>query len=553
MIPLFKPSITEEEISAVIEVLNSGWLGLGPKTEQFEKNFSEYVGSNFAVGLNSGTAALHLALNVIGLEEADEVIVPTITFISTAHAVSYQRAIPVFTDVNEDTLCIDIDDLQNKITSKTKAIIPVHYAGHPCDLDEIKNIAKQRNLKVIEDAAHACGAEYKQKKIGSISDLTCFSFHAVKNLTCGEGGMITTNDENYATILKELYWLGINKTTYVRTENDKIYAWQYWVNRLGFKAHLNDIASAIGIVQLKKLDALNKKRKYFVSKYNEELEKLTYLEIPHERDYVKSSWHIYHIKLEKRDQLLTFLKERGITPGIHYYPNHLHPYYRSSASKCPVAERVWKKILSLPLFPDMTDQMIDTIIHALREFDVVCRAKSQRIIGESLNLREIDSTDLSKMLIWRNNEENRKWFFTQDEITNAQQEEWYNLYLEDKTDFMYIIETKEGVPIGTIGIKNIDKRNKQAEIGRLIIGEKDYLRKGFATEATKILVNYCFEKLNLNRIYLEVFKHNIKAINMYKQVGFRKEGSLREAIFAGGTWHDIDLMSILKNEFKRIL
>ena len=551
MIPLFKPSITEEEIKAVVEVLKSGWLGLGPKTAQFEKKFAEYVGSNFAVGLNSGTAALHLALNVLGIKEGNEVIVPTITFISTAHAVSYQRAKPVFTDVSEDTLCIDVNDVEKKITSKTKAIIPVHYAGHPCDLDEIRKIAKERNIKVIEDAAHACGAEYKGKKIGSISDLTCFSFHAVKNLTCGEGGMITINDENYFKTLKELYWLGINKTTHDRTENSKIYAWQYWVNRLGFKAHLNDIASAIGLVQLKRIDVLNNKRRYIVNRYNEELGKLNYLEIPHVRAYVKSSWHIYHIKLEKRDGLLTFLKERGISPGVHYYPNHLHPYYKSLSSKCPVAEKIWKKILSLPLFPDMTDEIIDKIIHTLKEFDKVSRIKSTRIIGETVNLKEIDSSDLPKMLVWRNKKENTKWFFNQDEITNEKQEEWYNLYLEDKSDNMFIIETKDGIPIGTIGIKNIDKQNKQAELGRMLIGEKEYLDKGYAVEATKTLVKYCFEKMNLNRIYLEVFEHNVKAINMYKKVGFKKEGSLRQAIFANAKWFNITLMSILKNEFER--
>jgi perosamine synthetase len=551
MIPVFRPSIGDEEVKAVAEVLKSGWLGLGPKTADFEKKFSEYLGCRFAVGVNSGTAALHLALNVLGIDKGDEVIVPTITFISTPHAVSYQQATPVFADVYKDTLCIDVSDIERKITSKTKAIVPVHYAGHPCDLEEIRALADEKDIAVVEDAAHACGAEYREQKIGSISNFTCFSFHAVKNLACGEGGMITTDDEESYTILRELYWLGINKTTHKRTVDSKIYAWQYWVNRLGFKAHLNDIAAAIGLVQLRKLDGLNSKRRYIVNRYNEALADLDYIETPQEREYVKSSWHIYHIKLEKRDELIAFLKEKGIAPGVHYYPNHLHPYYKSLKAKCPVSEKVWKEIISLPLYPDMTEEVIDMVIDALKEFDMATRKESIIIRGETVNLKKIESTDLPLMLKWRNKKESRAWFFNQEKITIEAQEEWYNRYLEDKTDSMYVIETKKGVPIGTIGLNNIDEKNRQTELGRMLIGEEKYRAKGYGSDATQTLLKHCFEVMNLNRVYLNVFEHNAKAVSMYRKIGFSQEGVFREAVLSNENRFNITLMGILRNEFEK--
>ena len=368
MIPVFKPSITEEEIQAVTEVLKSGWLGLGPKTSAFEEKFAEYVGTDFAVGLNSGTAALHLALNVLGITKGDEVLVPTITFVSTAHAVVYNGAKPVFADVREDTLCIDIDDVKKKITKRTKAIIPVHYGGHPCQMSELSKIAEESGIAIVEDAAHACGAEYKGKKIGSLSELTCFSFHAVKNLTCGEGGMLTTPNKAYNTKLRELRWLGISKDTWGRTEEKTTYAWQYRVSELGFKCNMHDISAAIGLVQLKRLEELNQKRREIAEKYNEGFRDLNWLTTPVEKFYARISWHILHIKLYRRDELISHLKKNDIAPGVHYYPNHLHPYYENQGIHLPTAERVWKKILSLPLYPDMKDDEVNKVIETVRNF-----------------------------------------------------------------------------------------------------------------------------------------------------------------------------------------
>ncbi len=368
LIPVFRPSITEEEIEAVTEVLRSGWLGLGPKTKEFEDAFKEYLGVPEMVALNSGTAALHLALRVLGIGPGDEVIVPTITFVSTAHVVKYCGAEVVFADVDEETLCINPDDVARKISSRTKAVIPVHYGGHPCEMSQLSDMAGAEGFHLIEDAAHACGATYRDVKIGTLSLLTCFSFHAVKNLTCGEGGGVATTNPLFGKKLRELRWLGISKDTFTRSDPERVYAWQYWVNELGYKYHLHDISAAIGLVQLKRLEENNRKRRRIVERYNEAFRSHGWIERPPERPDVRSSWHIYHIKVPARDRLIAHLKRRAIAPGVHYYPIHAHPYYAANDSHCPVAEEIWKRIISLPLFPDITDEEVERVIDAVVSF-----------------------------------------------------------------------------------------------------------------------------------------------------------------------------------------
>lgn len=369
MIPIFRPSISNEEIEAVANVLKSGWIGLGPRTEEFERSFAKYVGSKYAVGVNSGTAALHLAINTLGINSG-EVITTPITFISTAHAIIYNNAKPVFADVQEDTLNIDPHDIKKKITNKTKGILPVHYGGHPCDMDEILEIASKNKLYVIEDAAHACGAEYKGKKAGGLGDLGCFSFHAVKNLATGDGGMITTNDKNKYEKLLKLRWLGINKGTYWRAL--KGYSWRYDVKYVGFKTHMNDIIASIGLVQLKKLDRMNARRRKIVKRYNEEFKDLDWIETPVERKYVKSSLHNYVVKVRRgnRNKLIDYLAKKGISAGVHYMPLYLNSVYKKLKIKgnCPVADKVWKKLVTLPLYPDLTDLEIEKIISAIKKF-----------------------------------------------------------------------------------------------------------------------------------------------------------------------------------------
>lgn len=370
-IPVLRPAYDQEEIDAVAEALLSGWAGLGPKTMEFEDAFANYIGCDYAVALNSGTAALHLAACALQLKPDDEVIVTPITFVSTVHAIGYVGATPVFADVEPDTLNLEMNDVEKKITAKTKAVFCVHYAGHPCDMDALHELCDGRGIYVVEDAAHACGAEYKGMKIGTISDLTCFSFHAVKNLACGEGGAITCNSDWFARYFREMRWLGITKDTFSRTVNEKVYAWKYWVDKLGYKCHMHDISAAIGLVQLRKLEKNNAKRRQIVQKYQEAFANLDWVQCPVEKEYAKSSWHLFVIKVPNgsiRDRLIKHLKEHDIAPGVHYYPINLHPYYKNIKAEVPVANQVWKRIISLPLFPDLSEEDQKRIVQAIHDF-----------------------------------------------------------------------------------------------------------------------------------------------------------------------------------------
>ncbi len=374
VIPVLRPSFGDEEIEAVAEVLRSGWAGLGPKTRQFEQKFARYIGCDHVVGLNSGTAALHLAALALDMGPEDEVVVTPITFVSTVHAIKYCGVKPVFADVESDTLNLDPVDVERKITARTRAIFCVHYAGHPCDMDALRQVAEprgSRGIHIVEDAAHACGAAYKGKKIGAISELTCFSFHAVKNLAMGEGGAIACDSDRYANRFASMRWLGISKDTYTRTVDDNVYAWRYWVDKLGYKYHMHDISAAIGLVQLRRLDENNRKRAEIAARYNEAFADLGWVELPTVRDYAVPTWHLYVVKLpdrRARDDMIRHLKGRNIAPGVHYYPINLHPYYRNVEAEVPVANTVWKRILSLPMYPDLSEADQSRVIEAVRSF-----------------------------------------------------------------------------------------------------------------------------------------------------------------------------------------
>jgi perosamine synthetase len=368
MIPVFKPSVGEEELNALREPFSTGWLGLGPRTKQFENEFAQYLGTRFAIGTNSATAALHLALKVLDLE-GSEVITTAMTFVSTNHVILYNNAIPVFADIEEDTLNISAAEIEKLVSPRTRAIVVVHYGGHACDMDPILELARAKHISVVEDAAHGCGGEYKGKKLGTLGDLGCFSFHAVKNLTTGEGGMVVTQREDAAERLRSLRWLGITKSTFERSGSNA-YSWEYTVREIGFKAHMNDIAASIGLVQLKKLDALNERRRQIVTKYNVAFSRMSWLEVPVEKPYARSALHNYVIKVSPsiREGLITFLGERGIATSVHYIPNHLYPVYAPFRRSLPVTESVWKRLITLPLYPGLTAEEIDHIIAGVQEF-----------------------------------------------------------------------------------------------------------------------------------------------------------------------------------------
>jgi len=370
MIPVFRPSYGKEEIKAVSEVLKSGWIGLGPKTQEFEDQFAAFLPVSFAVAVNSDTAALHLSLKVVGIE-GYEVITTPMTFISTNHAILYNGGIPVFADIESDTLNIDPEDVKRKITERTRAIVVVHYGGHACDMGQILTIAKKNRLKVIEDAAHACGGKFRGQKLGSLGDFGCFSFHAVKNLATGDGGMIATNDEEADSHLRKLRWMGISRSTWDRSKREG-YSWEYNVNELGFKYHMNDITAALGLVQLAKLKRTNSRRRYLAKRYNRLLSDIEWIEKPVEKDYAYSSWHNYVIKVanpDDRNPLMEHLKSQGISTGMHYIPNHLYQMYRPYVKgPLPVTETVWKKLITLPLFPDLSNEQQDMIVDTIRSY-----------------------------------------------------------------------------------------------------------------------------------------------------------------------------------------
>lgn len=366
MIQVFKPYYNEEEVKAVGEVIRSGWVGLGPKTAEFEEKFARFCDVKYCVGLNSGTAALDMALRLLGINHGDEVIVPTMTFVSTAHCVAYNLATPIFADIDEATLNIDIESVAEKISPRTKAVIAVHYGGRPVDMDKLKDAVG--DITIIEDCAHATGGRYKKRPAGGLGTIGCFSFHAVKNLAMGEGGAITLNDKEMAERAKRNRWLGIDKGTWDRTALNKKYWWEYSVDEIGLKSHLNDIHAAIGLVQLKKLDEANRRRRHIVDMYREGLKDIGEVDMPPEDcgDFV-SSWHLCEIKVERRDDLSVYLRENGINTGVHYKPIHLYKCY-GNRPVLPIAEDAFSKILTLPLYPDLSDNEVDFIIETIKKF-----------------------------------------------------------------------------------------------------------------------------------------------------------------------------------------
>lgn len=366
-IPVFRPSYGEEELEGVKECLEKGWTGNGPKVKAFEEQFANYIGTRYAVSTNSCTASLHLSLQALEIK-GREVISTPMTFVSTNHAILYNGGIPVFADIEPDTLNISVESIKRKITPRTKGIIVVHFGGHACDMDAILKLAEEHGLFVLEDVAHGCGGEYRGKKLGSMGALGCFSFHAVKNLAIGDGGMITTNNASFYERLLKTRWLGISKDTWARAEKGS-YSWDYFVGEVGFKYHMNDIGAAIGLAQLKRLDERNQRRAEIARIYDNKLKDMPGMKVPPVCPYVtRHARHNYVLRVERRNNLVEFLKQQGIATGVHYRPNNHYPMYEDQKDATPVAEEVWQKIVTLPLFPSMTQEEIDHVIASLYSF-----------------------------------------------------------------------------------------------------------------------------------------------------------------------------------------
>ena len=367
--------LDEKEIEEVIDTLKSSWITTGPKMRLFEDNFKNLIGSKFAVAVNSGTAALHISTSSIDIKPGDEVITTPLTFVASSNCVIYRGGTPIFADIKKNTYNIDPNEIKKKITPNTKAIIPVHFSGQPCDMDEIIEIAHENNLFIIEDAAHAIDAEYKNRKVGNMSDLTAFSFHPVKNITTAEGGMVTTNDDELYNKLIMFRTHGISKDAVKRfgKSGDFFYDMKY----LGYRYNLSEIHASIGIHQLNKLEFFQKRRREIVKLYYRELKDLEEITLPYVKKVIKHTWHLFIIQLNlaklrvNRDHIFKALREENIGVNVHYIPVHYHSFYKNKfglkKGSLPTTEWLYPRILTIPLFPKMSDDDAYDVINALNK------------------------------------------------------------------------------------------------------------------------------------------------------------------------------------------
>ncbi len=374
-VPFFRPDIGAAEIDAVTETIRSGWLTVGPKTQAFEQAFAQAMGAKHAIAVSSCTAALHLALDALDLQPGDEVITTTLTFTATGASIVHAGAKPVLADCSPDTLNIDPQDVARKITARTKAIVPVHFAGHPAAMDEILELARQHKLTVVEDAAHALPASYRGRQIGTIGDLTAFSFYATKNLTTGEGGMLTVADADLAGRLQSRRLHGMSRDAWKRYSSAG--SWRYDVSYPGFKYNMTDTAAAMGLVQLQRLPQLHARRQALAARYDKLFADVAELQLPIVRPEVETGWHLYapRIRPERlridRDELIERLRERGVATGVHFIPLHVHSFYRDTfqlkPEHFPVASKAGDTIFSLPFFTLMTEAEVSYVADVVRD------------------------------------------------------------------------------------------------------------------------------------------------------------------------------------------
>jgi perosamine synthetase len=372
-LPFALPDISEEELESVVETIRSGWITTGPKTKEFEQRFADAVEAPHAVMVNSCTAALHLALEAIGVEADDEVIVPSITFAATAEVVRYLDARPVIVDVRPTDHNISVEAIEHAITSRTRAIMPVHFGGQPCDMDEINDIARRRGIAVVADSAHCFPGAYKGRNVGTLADVSCFSFYATKTITTGEGGAAVTANQQWADRMRIMALHGISRDAWKRYRAEG--SWYYEITAPGYKYNLTDIASALGLGQLKRTDEMWARREHIARAYDAAFREIEALEIPSRSPDRSHAHHLYVLKLRPgaigvgRDRFLAELKERGIGTSVHFIPLHMHPYYRDTyhyrPDDLPVARAVYERSVSLPIYSKMSDEDVARVIDAV--------------------------------------------------------------------------------------------------------------------------------------------------------------------------------------------
>jgi dTDP-4-amino-4,6-dideoxygalactose transaminase len=372
-LPFARPSIGEEEIAEVADALRSGWITTGPRVKAFELAFAEYIGVSHAIAVSSCTAALHIALAAHDIGPGDEVIMPTLTFCSTANVVVHLGAKPVLVDVG-DGFNVTAETIEAAMTPRTRAIVPVHFAGQPCELDAVVALARHRGVAVVQDAAHALGASYRGERIGAIGPVTAFSFYATKNLTTGEGGMLTTDDGALADRMRRMALHGMSRDAWKRYTNAG--SWFYEVLEAGFKNNMTDIQAALGLHQLRKFESFQARRGQIVARYQAAFADLPELELPTTEAHRAHAWHLYVVRLTdrarvQRDAFIGALKARNIGTSVHFIPVHLHPFYRERfgyhEGQLPRAESIYRRVVSLPLYPALSDTDVDDVIDAVRE------------------------------------------------------------------------------------------------------------------------------------------------------------------------------------------
>jgi len=372
-IRLFKPSVGEEELASIQKAFDSAWLGLGPRVAEFEQQWSRYIGSSQSVGVNSCTAALHLALSAYRFPIGKKVLVPVLTFASTAMAVLYNGLEPVFVDIDPESLSISLEDLERKYSKDCVAVIPVHFSGHPVQMDQLTNWAKARGLKVIEDSAHAAGGMYKGKALGTWGDIGCFSFEEKKGMTTGDGGMISSDDEELLKPLRHSRWVGINKDTWERYEANtsnslNVNGWYYEISDIGYKYNMNDLMASIGLVQLRKLDRMNRRREAILHQYLCGLQSGGDVKAAIPYHLQQSSYWAFVVRVQDRNRFIRHMISKGIATGVHYMPLTMHPLFMKYATDTPNAASIWKELVTLPLYPDLTDEEVQYIINCMDSY-----------------------------------------------------------------------------------------------------------------------------------------------------------------------------------------
>ncbi len=566
-LPYAQHWIGEEEKEEVLNVLNSGWLTTGPKVKQFEEDIARYVGTKYAIAVNSGTAALHCCLAALDIKPGDEVITTPFTFLATANAIIYMGGTPVLADIDEKTYNISSSEIRKKITPRTKAIIPVHYGGLPCEMKEILDIAREFNLKVIEDAAHALSAEYQGKRIGSFGDATIFSFHPVKNITTAEGGMIVTNNPEIAKYCIMHRTHGITKEAMERYGKNA--DWMYDMQRLGYRYNMTEFQAALGVAQLRKLDSFQRRREEIVARYDQEFSQLPAVVLPARPSGFKNAWHLYHLRIRPelltvdRNQIIKALKAENIGVNVHYIPLHLHTYYQQRygfiKGDFPVAERVYDSIITIPLFPKMNEQDVNDVITAVKKvFGYYQKKKTHpnyplSIVGRNCRLVPFAEHHLNnpRYVSWLRDPQvmlyARRDFSPTISFDDAQK--YVQALSKSTQDYFFAIETvHDDVFVGTLKLGHIDWNASVADLG-IMIGDKAVWGKGMATAACCLALAYCFNELTMNKVIIGCKEPNQGMIKVAQKLGFTQEGYLREHNFFSGQHSGHYYFGLLRKEY----